>query len=362
MKIFFTRYELLEKNNFPLWTDINAACVFIFIIGCFLLQIRDTEYKALSVLMITASLITFIISTYIFTAPAICRLRIVRRWFLLTTQYVICQALANTEYITGANSKGYLPHLTARKIIDYGYVSEERFDEVSTLAIVRNPYARMVSIYMYNRFGPWESFSHFVRCWYDQVFKDYRERGEMEEWYIPCHAIPQFEFTHEANGTIQLVHSVVKQEELKYLKEVYSTRSDAPSSAQVDRAKSRESDVTEQTSANEDENGSNDEDTDSLCSSSSLSSSEEYRIEGLSKADYASILSLPDTIRRALLEMPHENKRKTKTPWYDYYDQETLNLTFEMYHRDFEVLGYNADMEQRPDLEKPPEVVNDVPL
>merc|ERR1711907_926203 len=97
-----------------------------------------------------------------FVAPTICRVRFVRRLYLCFV-----------EYVTGTNWHGYLPHLTARKMIEHGYVTKERVQEVSSLAIIRNPYARMVSIYMYNRFGPWESFSHFVRTWYDRTTKDY---------------------------------------------------------------------------------------------------------------------------------------------------------------------------------------------
>mmetsp|Transcript_25255 Transcript_25255/g.69628 ORF Transcript_25255/g.69628 Transcript_25255/m.69628 type:complete len:403 (-) Transcript_25255:2108-3316(-) len=345
MKIFFTRYELLEKNNFPIWTEMNAACLFIFIIGCFLLQIREAEYKALSIAMIAGSFIVFFISTYVLVAPTICRVRFIRRLFLCTVEYLICQIIANTEYITGSNLHGYLPHLTAHKIIDYGYVSEEEFDEVSSFAIVRNPYARMVSIYMYNRFGPWESFSHFVRSWYNDTIKDYREKGELEEWFIPCHAIPQFEFTHNENGTKQLVHSVVKQEEIKYLKKISISVADYHHTTGVDPAKNDEL--------------SDARDAKSGCTKSNTrSSSKDRQTQELTTNGFASIRCLPGPVRRALLEMPHENKRKTKIPWYEYYDQETLNLTYEMYHRDFEIFNYDVVLEQRPDL-RPPKMVKE---
>jgi len=349
MRIFFARYELLEKNNFPFWTEMNAACLFIFIIGCFLLQIRATEYKALSIAMIAGSFIVFFISTYIFVAPTICRVRFIRRAFFVLVEYLICQVIANTEYITGSNLHGYLPHLTARKIIDYGYVGKDQFEEVSSFAIVRNPYARMVSLYMYNRFGPWESFSHFVRSWYNETIKDYREHGEMEEWYIPCHAIPQFEFTHDANGTKQLVYSVVKQEELKYLKKIPSSVGDHHKNTGVDAAKNTEAKDEIHDDAHSDIGDVN----------SVHDSSKEWSVAEMATTNFASsIRCLPGPVSRALLEMPHENKRKTKTPWYEHYDQETLNLTYEMYHRDFEIFGYDIVMEQRPDLERPPPIIN----
>jgi len=361
MKEFFTRYELLEKNNFPLWTESNAVCLFIFIIGCILLIIKDMEYRALSIAMIVGSFIVSLFLTYIFVAPTISRLRIVRRWYLIFVEYIICEVMANTEYITGTNMHGYLPHLTARKIIDNDYVTDEEFEKVSSLAIVRNPYARMVSVYMYNRFGSCESFSHFIRSWYNRTIKDYREIGKLEEWYTPCHAIPQFEYTHDMNGTRKLVHHVVKQEELKHLKTISGAVADQRSSAGIDTSKKIEVNNNELESNNKDEDNIDESCTNSICSSSSsISSSEECSSEELTATNFASIRCLPDNIRRALLGMPHDNKRSTTTPWYEYYDQETLNLTYEMYHRDFEIFGYDIVLKQRPDLEVPPQVIKDI--
>lgn len=167
-------------------------------------------------------------------------------------------------------------------------------DEMCSLAIVRNPYSRMVSIYGYNRFGASESFPTFVRRW-KKLMRPYMEDGEKEEWYTPCHLLPMFEFTH-FNGK-QLVQSVVKQEELKYLK----TREGAGRLSETD----------------------------------------------------STVSDLPDLVRDALLGMPHANKRQTSQKWYDYYDQETMDLTHEMYHMDFAVFGYDTTIKERPDL-KPP--------
>lgn len=105
-----------------------------------------------------------------------------------------------------------------------------------------------------------------------------------------------FEFTHY-NGK-QLVQSIVKQEELKLLK----TREGAEEAAKLD----------------------------------------------------STVSDLPDLVRDALLGMPHTNKRASSTrKWYDYYDQETMDLTYEMYKMDFAVFGYSHAIEQRTDLVPP---------
>ena len=185
-------------------------------------------------------------------------------------------------------------HLTAHKLLLYGYITPEELEKTCSLAIVRNPYSRMVSIYMYNRFGENESFQHFVRSWHNQM-QPYLATGEMEEWYTPCHQIPQFEFTHSEGK--QLVQSIVKQEELKFLK----TKGD----------------------------------------------------EHKAVAQDSTVTDLPDPVRAALLGMPHTNKRVTQKKWFEYYDQETLNLTFEMYKKDFQIFHYSPELKQRPDLKSP---------
>ncbi len=50
---------------------------------------------------------------------------------------------------------------------------------------------------------------------------------------------------------------------------------------------------------------------------------------------------------------PHANSRKTGQKWWDFYDQETMELTLDMYAIDFAVFGYERSIEQRPDLVPP---------
>ena len=185
-------------------------------------------------------------------------------------------------------------HLTAPKLLGYGYITPEQMDNMCSLAIVRNPYSRMVSIYGYNRFGESESFPTFVRRW-KKLMGPYLDRGEKEEWYTPCHLLPMFEYTHHEGK--QIVQSIVKQEELKFLK----TKEGAAKAVAVD----------------------------------------------------STVADLPDIVRDALLGMPHTNKRSTGMKWYEYYDQETMDLTYQMYRHDFTVFGYDRGIAQRPDLTAP---------
>ena len=69
----------------------------------------------------------------------------------------------------------------------------------------------------------------------------------------------------------------------------------------------------------------------------------------------SSVSDLPDLVRDALLGMPHTNSRKTSMKWYDFYDQETMELTYEMYGMDFRVFGYSSAIKERPDLMPPRE-------
>ena len=68
----------------------------------------------------------------------------------------------------------------------------------------------------------------------------------------------------------------------------------------------------------------------------------------------SSIQNLPDTVRDALMHMPHSNQRLlSRGKWYEYYTQHTLDLVYEIYHEDFNYFHYNPILVQRPDLEPP---------
>jgi hypothetical protein len=293
MTVFFNRYKLLESANFPIKTKGNAASLVLLSAGLYLI-ISET-LVGLGIFLTFASLVFIVCLSFLFTAPTIGRIPQVRRCYLVFVHYILCRFMESIEWCTGTNNKGYMMHLTAHKLLAYGYVTPEEIEQVCSLAIVRNPYSRMVSMYNYNKFGSMESFAHFVESWYNNSFYAYRTRGEMEEWWTPCHAIPQFEYTHSFGK--QLVQSIVKQEELKFLK----TKEDLPKAVEQD----------------------------------------------------STVSDLPDPVRDALLGMPHINRRATEKKWFEYYDQKTLDLTYEMYRKDFEVFDYNPILTQRKDLQPP---------
>jgi len=296
MTVFLHRYKLLETANFPIFTYGNGLAILLLIASLACTGIfQSEELLTGSILLAVASFLFFFCMSFVFTAPTIGRFSWVRRSYLFLVHYPLCQFMESIEWCTGTNRTGYMMHLTAQKLLAYGYISAEEMETVCTMAIVRNPYSRMVSVYNYNKFGPYESFAHFVREWHRCEIQHYRDAGEMDEWYVPCHALPQFEFTHFQGR--QLVQSIVKQEELKYLK----TKKDTPELIAKD----------------------------------------------------SSVADLPKPVLDALLGMPHTNARQTKVKWYDYYDQETLDLVYEMYQHDFNVFNYPAALEQRPDLQPP---------
>ncbi|GBG34149.1 Hypothetical Protein FCC1311_103732 [Hondaea fermentalgiana] len=253
-------------------TQITIA-IFIYF---FMTPIPPAPY-----VMWTTASITFVMSTFIWTAPITMRNNTLRWLLMLFQSKVMCGFGGETKYMTGTNDKGYLFHLTAQRAVNYGYVTEEQVHRCA-FSIVRNPYSRMVSMYEYNK-RPFESFDNFVRKFHAEFWHVYMAKNTTECRDVYCHVLPMFEYTH-MDGE-QAVACVIKQEHLKNLVAT-------------------------------DWEGSN----------------------------------VPETIQRALTGIPHANKRSRRVAWQRYFTQETMDLTYEMYHKDFEIFGYDTDIPGRTDL------------
>ena len=340
---FFYRYRLLEKSNFPFrsWENLYVLCsltVAITLALCFAISIRLQDESGhllpwahplncqrvglclMPYLMMGSGSVTFFISTFVATAPSL-RSDLLRRFYLwfwhLTGAY-------STSVISGTNKNGFLMHLTAEEMLRHGYVTEEQLLRVSSFAIVRNPYARMVSVYMYNRLGRCESFPAYIRrchCAYRKLcargqWGTLRAAGE---WGVFCHRLPAHAFTHDREK--QLVAHVVRMEEIALLSPQLASSAVAP------RILHRDSKQPE------------------------LPPVVRKAILGMSRTNARPLpkvrrgLPPPDPRPVPCLPRCPSPGQEPSFPfawqaWQEYYDADTAALVLEMYERDFELFGY----------------------
>merc|ERR1719491_1286463 len=116
---------------------------------------ENLKLNGVSIEILLGAIAIFIslFTTIVCTAPVIGRITPIHRWYLWFVHYPLFRLCEAIDWCTGTNKHGYIMHLTAPKLLGYGYVTPEQMDSMCSLAIVRNPYSRMVSIYGYNRFG-----------------------------------------------------------------------------------------------------------------------------------------------------------------------------------------------------------------
>ena len=98
-----------------------------------------------------------------------------------------------------------LAHLKATEYVQYNYLTPELFNDYFKFTFVRNPWARMVSIYMYLGFSSKYDFKTFLFGVYkDKIFKE-------KFWFVG----PQSDFIYDDNGDL-LVDFVGRVESLQH--------------------------------------------------------------------------------------------------------------------------------------------------
>ena len=298
LRYFFYRYTLLERNNFPIWTYENAWALTLIVVAFILMGTTpdwgvprcESEWLCpppMSLWFWVMGSLTFTVQTFVGNTT-MCRVDWMRRALMHMCKHLLLHNTRSLTWINGVDENGLLPHMTPERMVRFKYI--ERPALRRSLAVVRNPYARMYSVYQYNRRGRCEGFPHFVRQWYGK-WQRFKANGSTEEKHVYCHVLPMVEYTH-SNGE-QYVPYILRQEDLKAL-----SRADAKTS-------------------------------------------------DLFRDTYSGI---PDFVMGILQGLPHKNARKGSIKWSDLYTQECMDTVLEMYAEDFEMFAYPTTIKGRPDL------------
>ncbi len=232
------------------------------------------------------------------------------RYFSAILSGMIQDVMCSKVHLVGASGSegGAVQHMTVRELLRCPWLEETMKESIASsripsFALVRNPYARMVSVYYRDRFY-YENFEDFVRnvAQKQGMFlletkdspDDVREKEHLNVW---CHFQPAVAYTHDDKSHQQFVTYIVKTEWLKFL-------------------------------SNEDcENG---------------------------EIDYPDELhSIPGWLKRMLADMPRENvmsSEKGVAPWNTHYTVETRDIVWKLWNEDFVKFGYSKDIPNRSDL------------
>ncbi len=95
-----------------------------------------------------------------------------------------------------------LGHLTLREYLRYRYLTEEQLESYFSFAVVRNPFARVISLFNYLKFA--ENLSDFVQIWLRKQFSYVSSYEQENHGYKGrFHFVrPQRDFVTDADGDI----------------------------------------------------------------------------------------------------------------------------------------------------------------
>jgi len=346
---FFYRYNLLKNANFPVftWENLLASCSMTVTIVTAILFNMDTYWEQgpfqldlplqegpycqrlglclMPYICMSVSLCLATASTFLFTAPSI-RSRWARGAWLVAAHSL---GMECKEEISGAGCGGLLMHLTAEEIVRFGHATEETLSKVSSMAVVRNPYARMVSLYMYSRFGTLETFDTFVRRWY-VVYQEYKEAGEWGkprpkgEWSTYCHRLPMHLYVLqdvEGQKPKQLIKYIIRLEDKSVIGGGKLPEVVQGALENMSHSNARPLD-------------------DNFCGSCKLACC----FEGAPKLCFCCGGDLSCCGSRfADNTLPCCARDKGVRRWQDHYTPELAAMVLEMYQRDFDEFGYSTE-------------------
>lgn len=105
-----------------------------------------------------------------------------------------------------------LAHLYAREYVRMGFVAQPEFDAFTKFAVVRHPYARMVSEYIY-RMGAADWLAQYIRPWQGRRFDRFLGQ-EFDDAMSDAarHFAPQVDYVMDFEGRLLVDHLVDQAE------------------------------------------------------------------------------------------------------------------------------------------------------